>query len=173
MLLTLSSLNLVAQNAGPVIESDTLEMHQEDGQQILDFIGNVTLTGDDLDATCEKLRVYCAKGEGKEKAVSTETQSFEKIIATGNVDMKQGPKTGTADKVTFHPDSGEIILEGNPVLKDKQGEVSGHRIVYNSKEDKAYVEGENAKKTRPKVTLTGDKGNWNLSDSYSGKGSKS
>ena len=159
---------------GTTIESEKLEMVNEDGRQVFNFTEDVRISGEDLSGTCDELKVYSLKKDPnakKEVKAATQADSIEKIIATGNVVMQQGEKDGEAQLATIYPQTGKIVLEGNPILRDKTGEVTGHRITFYKNEDKAYVEGKEAEGVRPKVTLTGDMANWDLASTYK-KGAK-
>lgn len=127
------------------ITSNRLEVEIEDTVNLFTFIENVQVTGQDLDIVCEILKVFSQKEI--QNANPGQLGAIDKIIATGNVTLKQENRLIRAGIAIISPIEGTMILEDNPQIEDEDGIVTGHRIVFDKNEKKGRVEGE------PKVTL--------------------
>ncbi len=81
--------------------------------------------------------------------------------AKGNVEIKEGTATLSADYVEYHEDSGDVLAEGNVVLEDNEGTIRTERMTLNLvtqegtiekgdiyvKQGNFYILGEEIKKT--------------------------
>lgn len=93
------------------------------------FSGGVTVTDARFTMKSQKLTVYLSKsreGTGKEDPVGG---GIERAIAEGGVDIVQAPRpgattgddaqrvTGRAERATFDPKTGVVVLSGSPVVR--------------------------------------------------------
>lgn len=93
------------------------------------FLGGVTVTDSRFTMKSQKLTVYLSKSRdpaGKDDPVSG---GIERAIAEGGVDIVQAPRpgattgddaqrvTGRAERATFEPKSGVVVLSGRPVVR--------------------------------------------------------
>jgi lipopolysaccharide export system protein LptA len=77
----------------------------------------------------------------------------EQIEAFDDVEIKQAGRVATGDKATILPVAGKVVLEGDAVVTDERGRVSGHRMTLLQGERRAIVEGGGPNGARAKVTL--------------------
>lgn len=93
------------------------------------FLGGVTVTDSRFTMKSQKLTVYLSKSRdaaGKDDPVSG---GIERAIAEGGVDIVQTARpgattgddaqrvTGRAERATFEPKTGVVVLSGNPVVR--------------------------------------------------------
>lgn len=132
------------------IVSDRLEMEMKGQWNVFNFYKNVELTSKEMHATCDRLRIVSRKSEGSD---TLEMEGVKRITAVGNVRIEQDGRVATGGKAEIFPKEGKIVLEENPVVVDKHGEVTGHRIVFYRGSNKAHVEG-GPSGERPTITLS-------------------
>ncbi len=93
------------------------------------FLGGVTVTDSRFTMKSQKLTVYLSKareGAGKDEPVGG---GIERAIAEGGVAIVQAPRpgattsddaqrvTGRAERATFDPKTGVVVLSGSPVVR--------------------------------------------------------
>lgn len=145
-------ISVVCAQKDTVITSDTLEMETLEDTHVFEFQGNVNLESAGLDATCNNLKIYAKKNLN----TGGKTASFkgvDKIVATGNVVMKQDGRVVTAGYAEVYPELGKVVLEKNPQISDEEGVVAGHRITLYRDNESALIEGSTEGNERPKVKL--------------------
>ena len=134
-----------AQEQVPVkIASDKMDYDQ--GKNTVVFSGNVHVDRSDFELWSDKLTVFlqAAAGETADRgaaAAPDPSRDIEKLLAEGKVRIKRENQTGTAAKATYWAKKGQIVLEGNPVLTDEKGTVSGEVITYHLRENRGVVQG--------------------------------
>ena len=131
-----------------VITSDRLEMNQGQVQNHFIFYDNVTVISQNFHATSNLLEVFSAREGTSSRSDDLDTPSeaikvgaIKKIIAIGNVVIKQEGRHATAGRAEIFPDEEKIVLTENPVVTDNQGTVTGFRMTLLRGENKALVEG--------------------------------
>ncbi len=135
-----------------VVQSVSLRMVEEATQTRFRFSDQVQVEATNLVATCEQLEVIATKKEGTDTK-GPEDLEVAQIIASRSVKVEQSGRIATADKALIQPREGTIILEGNAVVNDDRGRVSGHRMILNKGKRNAIVEGGGPKGERAKITL--------------------
>ena len=122
-----------------VIQSDTLEMDNK--KKMVTFTGRVSAKNDDFVMDCEKMVVYYISAPSKKGPKETSTE-IDRIVATGKVEIVRSlGGTASADKAVYHQVLEQLVLTGNPVVKQENNYVEGNRITLFIKEDRSVVEG--------------------------------
>jgi lipopolysaccharide export system protein LptA len=162
-LLVLSSLGIStafasSSNKDTQIESQKLEMIGEENRTVFLFTGSVKVTATNLTVTCDQLEVQTKK-EGEGEYSFGQIGPILSINASKNVEIRQAGRIATADNALLLPDEGRIVLTGNPIVRDRQGEVSGERIILLRNQRRAIVEGgEEGSRTRVRLGQIPDLG---------------
>jgi lipopolysaccharide export system protein LptA len=133
-----------AQDQVPVkIISDKMDYDQENNTVI--FTGNVHVDRSDFELWSDKLTVFMEAAPGGAAAQPSvgpdASRDIEKLLAEGKVRIKRENQLGTSDKATYWTKKGVIVMEGNPVLKDGEGSISGEVITYHVQENRGVVQG--------------------------------
>lgn len=138
-----------------IVQSHLLRMIEEPTQTVFRFTDNVTVVATNLDARCDRLDVlaFDAKSVDAKTGKTSERLEVQRIEALDNVEVRQYGRLATADKGFILPKDGKVILEGNAVVNDDRGRVSGHRIILLQGERRAIVEGGGPEKERARITL--------------------
>lgn len=138
-----------------VVSSQLLRMLEEPTRTVFRFTENVKVTGTNLEASCELLDVVAIEKKTKDGKSGDlkERLEVQRIEAVDTVEVKQDGRVATADKAFILPQEGKVILEGNAVVNDAQGRVSGHRMRLLQGQRRAIVEGGGPKGERARITL--------------------
>ncbi|MGJ8651290.1 MAG: LptA/OstA family protein [Opitutaceae bacterium] len=138
-----------------VVESNMLRMIEEPTQTVFRFSENVTIVATNLDAKCDRLDVIAADAKSTDMKTGKMSDRLEvlRIEALDNVEVRQDGRLATAEKGFILPQEGKVILEGNAVVNDDRGRVSGHRIILLQGQRRAIVEGGGPEKERARITL--------------------
>lgn len=146
-----------------IVRSNLLRMIEEPEHTVFRFTDSVTVVGTNLEASCERLDVI-AISQTTKGSTSDELKDrleVQRIEAIDNVEVKQDGRIATAQKAFILPKEGKVILEGNAVVNDVQGKVSGHRMTLLQGQRRAIVEGGGPAGERATITLPGlPKGNF-------------
>lgn len=98
------------------VTADALDVDQEDGTAV--FTGNVVVgQGEMRLSATEVLVVYKPDRSG-----------IDRLIATGNVVLVNGPDAAEADKADYTIDSGIIVMTGDVLLTQGPNALSGERM---------------------------------------------
>lgn len=145
-----------------IVRSNMLRMIEEAEQTLFRFTDDVSIVGTNLEASCERLDVIAKEStaakvkptsKGAPKSAVSQRLELERIEAYSSVEVKQDKRIATADKGLILPKEGKVILEGNAVVNDERGKVTGHRMILLQGQRRAIVEGGGPKKERAKITL--------------------
>ena len=134
-----------------VVQSKTLRMIEEVDKTLFRFTDTVSVNGTNLDAICERLDVTAIPVKAPQAGESG--MEVELIEAFDNVVFKQTGRVATGDKATIQPIEGKVVLEGNAVVTDEMGKVSGHRMTLLQGQRRAVVEGDRSTGKRATMTL--------------------
>ncbi len=119
------------------------------------FSGNAVATQGDRVIKSDRLLLYYKKDQKEpEKRVSKDagnTGDLEKIEAKGHVIVTQGERIVTGDDAVYYQDTQQIIMTGNPIMREKGNIIQGDRIVVYLNEDRGVVE--STAKNRVKATI--------------------
>lgn len=135
-----------------MVTSQLLRMIEEPDETVFRFTENVIIAATNLDATCERLDVITRESGD---AGSRAPLELERIEALDNVVIEQTGRTATADKAIILPKEGKVVLEGQAIVNDERGKVSGHRMTLLQGQRRAIVEGGGPEGERAKITLPG------------------
>ncbi len=125
---------------GPIhIISNRLDADNK--KRIIIFSGHVVAKRSNLTLTCDKLTVYYTPKGGE----------ISKIVANGDVHIKQPPRTATCKTAVFFQKTNKVVLMGNPVLSEGKNRVTGEKVSFFLNSEKTIIEG--GKKGRVSTTI--------------------
>ncbi len=137
----LAAAALSAQTPPPTtITSQQLDMRSSDTETVFLFTGLVTVTGNDIELTCDTLEVVALRTDTDVNAFG-ELGKFKSLIATGRVKIVQGDRVATCGRAEVLPGEEKIILTENPLVRDRDSAVTGERMILFRGERRAVVEG--------------------------------
>jgi lipopolysaccharide export system protein LptA len=137
-----------------VVFANTLRMVEQPGQTQFRFADEVSVSGTNLDATCTRLNVTAVPSKARKSGQTSESQLEVKLIeAFDRVVFKQAGRVATGDKAMIHPIEGKVVLEGDAIVTDEAGKVSGHRMTLLQGQRRAIVEGDSSTGKRATMTL--------------------
>ena len=111
--------------------------------------GNVSIEGNNLFLTCEKIEVLFTK---ETNSTTTPIGEVSMMYALGNVILRQGGRKSYCDRMTLDVKAGNALLLGSArVIDDEWGVASGEKIILEKGKRLAKVIGE--KTNRPKLEL--------------------
>jgi lipopolysaccharide export system protein LptA len=139
----------VATSSETVIQARALHMIEAADHMMFRFSESVAVTATNLDASCARLEVIARE----QSTTSDGRLQVEQIQAFDGVQIRQSGRVATGGQATILPIAGKVILEGNAVVTDERGRVSGHRMTLLQGERRAIVEGGGPSGARAKVTL--------------------
>ncbi len=132
------------------IVSDRMDAYNE--KKLVIFSGNAVATQGDKEIKSDRLFLYYKKDTSKKDKVGAKeiegTGDLERIEAKGNVIVTQKERIATGDEAVYHQDSGQIIMTGNPVLRDGKNLIKGDRVIVFTNEDRGVVECEPKKRVK-------------------------
>lgn len=126
---SLSPFFALASNADkPIhIESDTLQVRQEEGVAFFD--GNVQAVQGDFQLFADEMTVYYTTPEEKKKT----GQEIKKIVVAGNVRLVTPKEQASGSSGIYDILKQEVELRGNVALAQGQNIVTGQRLLHNVK----------------------------------------
>ncbi len=111
-----------------------------------EFIGNVKATQGDFVIKSDRLKIYY-KESAESKAAPGTTESIEKIVATGNVEIKSEESVGLAQQAEYDTKTMIVVLTGeNSKVFDQKNSVTGSKITLFRNDGRVKVEGDKNKK---------------------------
>jgi lipopolysaccharide export system protein LptA len=103
--------------ADTVIEAQALDLQSTDTQTVSVFTGNVTVTGNNIRITCDRLDVVSLRSGDKLDTLGKQDR-FKSLIATGRVRIVQGDREATCEHAEVLPGEDRITLTGRPMVVD-------------------------------------------------------
>lgn len=100
-----------------MIQSQSCEITSTDTQTLSVFTGNVTVTGNDIRITCDRLEVVSLRGGGRQDVIGRQ-ERFKSLVATGTVRIVQGDREATCERAEVLPGEDRITLTGHPTVID-------------------------------------------------------
>ena len=132
------------------IVSDRMDAFNE--KKLVIFSGNAVATQGDKEIKSDRLLLYYKKETGKKDKVGAKeiegTGDLEKIEAKGNVIVTQKARVATGDEAVYFQDSGQIIMTGNPTLRDGKNLIKGDKVIVFVNEDRGTVESDPKKRVK-------------------------
>lgn len=114
------------------IEADRLEFDYDNNRLV--YRGSVRVRQGDFQLESRTLTILFVRGEGAENA------ELERVVAVGAVQIKQGERRASGRRAVFDQKTRQLILRGNPVLRDGRNEVQGERMTVYLDEGRSVVE---------------------------------
>lgn len=111
-----------------VITSQTLTAYNKRNTAV--FEGNVKTTAGDMTIYSDRMTVFYDNPEG----------NVIKVHATGNVRLHKEGRTIFSEEATYLTEEEKIIFDGKPRVVEGENVISGKRIIYFLKDDRAVVE---------------------------------
>ncbi len=115
-----------------VVEADKLEFDYEKNRLI--YRGSVHVVQGDLELTSKHLIVTFDRADELQKA------QLNRVVAQGDVVITQGERRASGERAVFDQASRQLILRGDPVLRDGPNEVQGDRLTVYLDEGRSVVE---------------------------------
>lgn len=134
----------MAQTGEPIeVLSDKLEYFDDNKHAV--FQGNVLAKQGTSEIYCQKLEVFyeAINGENKLKRMIAET---DVLIVT------QTGEEAVAQKAEYRPETSQIILTGQVVLKQAKNIISGPKVVIDTMTGRAQVVGKEGQRVRTLLT---------------------
>ena len=127
------------------IKADRMD-YDADGQTVV-FNGNVHVVRPDFELWSVKLTVYLDKPGKKSDesemggAGGMQAGDIDRIVAEKDVRMKSNDKEGTCQKATYYAKTDKFVMEGSPILKDKdKNNITGTIITHFIKANRSEVQ---------------------------------
>ncbi len=134
-----------AKKVPTAIKADRME-YNADGQVVV-FNGNVYVKRPDFELWSVKLTVYLDKSGKKSDeteaagAAGMQAGDIDRIVAEKDVRMKSNEKEGTCQKATYYVKTDKFVMEGSPLLKDKdKNNIGGTVITHYLKANRSDVQ---------------------------------
>ena len=106
------------------IDADMLEWTERDGQNILQYSGNVVARRGTMVIRAAMLTVFLPR-EGAGGG------TFDRIEASGNVSVVAGAQNAVAQSAVMDMVSRSVVMSGNVTLNDGFNQMSGERLTVN------------------------------------------
>ena len=103
--------------ADTVIEAQACEISSTDTQTLSVFTGNVTVTGNNIRITCDRLEVVSLRSGAREDTLGKQDR-FKSLVASGKVRILQGDREATCERAEVLPGEDRITLTGRPMVVD-------------------------------------------------------
>jgi lipopolysaccharide export system protein LptA len=136
-----------------VVRSQLLRMVEAPTHTLFRFTEDVHVTATNLDATCDRLDVIARAPAESVKGAGSAALELERIEAHEQVVIKQAGRQATSQQALILPQEGKLVLEGEAVVEDDRGRVSGHRMTLLQGQRRAIVEGGGPEGERARITL--------------------
>jgi len=81
------------------------------------FTGNVTVTGNEIKLTCDRLEILAERIGDKTATIGT-IDKFKFLIATGKVNIVQGEREANCGRAEVYPREDKIVLTEKPIVID-------------------------------------------------------
>ncbi|ABB38566.1 OstA family protein [Oleidesulfovibrio alaskensis G20] len=102
--------------------------------------GEFELWADSISVYLDKNASAAAKQNDAE-GPAIDAGQINRLVAEGNVRMKQLTKSGECRKATYKVSEGLLVMEGDPVLRDEGNSIGGQEIRFYVNENRSEVLG--------------------------------
>jgi lipopolysaccharide export system protein LptA len=134
--------NILRKNEPIEIVSDKMEAFQE--KRMVVFSGNAIATQGDIKIQTDRLYIYTKKSKEKTEKIGKQEVSvsgdIERIELKGHVIITQKENIATGEEAVYFQDSAQIVMTGNPVLRQGSNMIKGCRVVIYIDEKRGRVE---------------------------------
>ncbi len=109
------------------------------------FRDKVHVDRPDMQIWSEVLTVHFKPAEQKNTQEAGSTPpglaagDVDRLVAEKSVRMKSENRVGTCDRATYTPDTGVLVMQGNPRLEDGKNTITGNEIRYYANENRSEV----------------------------------
>ena len=107
-----------------VITADDFDTRATDETIVTIFTGNVSVKGNNMQLTCDRLEVVSLRLDQEKTKVIPREQRFRSLIAEGNVRIIQGARESTCQRAEVLPGEERITLTGRPMVVDHEADVT-------------------------------------------------
>jgi outer membrane protein assembly factor BamD len=121
------------------ITSDQVETYTRENRVI--FHGSVIARQKDVAIYADSI----------EAIMVSEGKGIERIIASGNVKVQQGPRVANCQRAVFHNPERKVHLTGDPKVWEGENMVSGEEIVFDIAQNRVEVKGGLNRRGKAKV----------------------
>ncbi|MFV1439897.1 MULTISPECIES: LptA/OstA family protein [unclassified Phaeobacter] len=104
------------------VTAETLDVNQADGSAR--FVGDVVIVQGVMRLSADNVLVIYKQDE-------TGKTGVERLEATGNVILVNGPDAAEAERAEYTIDSGTVVMTGNVLLSQSTGTLTSNRLVVN------------------------------------------
>lgn len=106
-----------------------------------EFIGNVRAVQKNTVIIADRLKIFYKKVENNDKGLTSNKNSIEKIVSSGNVKINFDDQVAVAQHAVYTSETGVIVLTGpNSKITSGTNFVSGERITLYRAENRITVE---------------------------------
>lgn len=139
-------MNLSKDQAKEKIHVTADSLSSDSDAKFAEFIGNVKATQGDFVIKSDRLKIYY-KDSAEGKAAPGTTESIDKIVATGNVEIKSQEGTSLTQQAEYDTKTMIVVLIGeNSRVFDEKNSVTGSRITIYRNDGRVKIEGDKNKK---------------------------
>ena len=121
------------------ITSDQVETYTKENRLI--FRGSVIARQKDIAIYADSIEAIMVN-EGK---------GIERVIASGNVKVQQGPRVANCQRAVFHNPEQKVLLTGDPKVWEGENMISGEEIVFDIAQNLVEVKGGLNRRGKAKV----------------------
>ena len=150
-----------ARNVPTKITADHMEYDANKLQVV--FRDKVHVDRPDMQIWSEVLTVHFKPADQKAKEGGGSTPpglaagDVDRLVAEKSVRMKSENRVGTCDRATYTPDTGVLVMQGNPRLEDGKNTITGNEIRYYANENRSEVTSSGKKRVEA-VFVSADSG---------------
>ena len=128
-----------------VITSQNLDMQSSDDESTFLFTGLVTVTGNNIKLTCDRLEAVTVRTQkdilrDKDKTALGQVGKFKSLLATGRVRIEQGDRVATCGRAVVLPGEEKITLTEDPMVRDGEDTAVGEKISLLRGERRAIID---------------------------------
>jgi lipopolysaccharide export system protein LptA len=121
------------------INSDWMEFDQT--KNTITYKGRVVTTQGEMTLRSETLTAEYTEN----------MKQIKQMVAEGKVNVTQGNRVATGEKVVFDDLAKTVTLTGSPIMRQGNNQISGTKVIYFVEQDRAEVEGDG--KVRVQATI--------------------
>lgn len=111
----------LAQSNNPInIDADLLQWTQRDGQDVIEYTGNVVASRGEMTIRAGTLTVFLPR--------TAAGVTFDRIEASGNVSIVADPQQASAQTAVMDMVAQTVVMNGEVTLNDGTNQMSGQRL---------------------------------------------